>query len=478
VLRLGVDLGTGSTKALLLDAAGEVAGTGSAPHPVRAPRPGWAESDPEDWWDSAVAAVRSAVGGRGGEVEALGLAGQMHGVVLAGDDGEARRPAILWADARAHEEAAAYRGLRDELSAALGNPPTAGMAGPILAWLRTHEPGPYGAARWALQPKDWLRLRLTGAAATDPSDASGTLLFDLRADAWSAAVVDALGLRAGLLAPIRPSGARAGALQAAAASELGLRPGIPVAVGAADTAAAALAGGPLGDGAGQLTVGTGAQLLVSSPEGRPDPAQRTHLFRAAAPGAWYALAAMQNAGLALEWCLRALGRDWAWAYAAAFAEPAGARGVTFLPYVSGERTPHLDPHARGGWVGVGLDHGPGTLMRAALEGVAFSIRDGLDALQDAGHRVATLRLVGGGTLDLRWRQLLADVLARPLAAVDVPAASARGAALLAGQPAGHAAQPRAAAIGPMVEPRDAGAYVAALEQFRDRSRAVRGAGLQ
>jgi xylulokinase len=468
---LGIDVGTGSTKALLLDPDGSVAGAGAEPHPVHAARRGWAETDPEQWWTSTRAAVAAALGdaGVGGDqVRAIGFSGQMHGVVLAGADGRPLREAILWADGRAVRELDAYAALPAPLLERLANPVVTGMAGPSLLWLATHESGALRDARWALQPKDWLRLRLTGAAATDPSDASATLLFDVERDGWHDELIAALGLPGELLAPIQPAAAPAGELDASAAADLGLPAGVPVVTGAADTAAGAVGTRLAGSGEAQLTVGTGAQVIVDLPAPRRDATLRTHLFRAAVPGGWYAMAAMQNAGLALEWCLRALGRDWAWAYEHAFTGPPGAAGVTFLPFLSGERTPHMDPGLRGGWVGLGLDHDPASLMRAAFEGVAFAIRDGIDALEAAGHAVPALRLVGGGTADPRWRRLLADVLDRPLLPVDVPAASARGAALLAGEGVGAPAPPLADRAGQAaIEPGpDASAYEEPLARFR------------
>ena len=439
---LGLDLGTGSAKALLLSADGAVLGEGSVAYPVHSPRPGWAESDPEDWWEACATAVRAAVGDRGASVRALGLSGQMHGVVLSDAGGSPSRPAVLWADVRSADRLEAYRKLPEELSRPLANPPAAGMAGPSLLWLRDREAENYRAARWALQPKDWLRLGLTGEAAAEPSDASATLLYDLETDAWSGPVVEALGLRHDLLAPLLPSGARAGALTAAAAGHLGLPAGLPVAAGAADTAAAALGTGLLEPGRGQLTVGTGGQILVPRSNPEPDPEGRTHLFRAAhggPSGRFYAMAAIQNAGLALEWVLGVLGASWEDAYREAFGVPPGAGGVLFLPYLSGERTPHLDPAARGAWAGLGLGHGRAHLLRAAFEGVAFALREGLEALEDAGVRIGELRLAGGGTVEEPWRRLLADVLGRELSILpDAVAsrASARGAAFLAGVAAG------------------------------------------
>src|ERR687896_995044 len=245
---LGLDLGTSSLKALLLDEGGAPLGEGSAFYAVRAPRAGWAESSPEDWWAAVLEATTAAVGPRGAEVKALGLSGQMHGVVLADGLGLPLRSAILCADARSGAELAAYRRLDEDLGRRLANPPAVGMAGPSLLWLRDQEPGVFTSARWALQPKDWLRLRLTGEAAAEPSDASATLLYDLRSDGWDYPVVQALGLRPDLLAPLVASGEVAGKLAKEAAGSLGLRAGLPVAAGAADTAAAQLGVGLLRPG--------------------------------------------------------------------------------------------------------------------------------------------------------------------------------------------------------------------------------------
>jgi xylulokinase len=439
---LGLDLGTSSVKALLLDEGGAVLGENSASYAVRAPRPGWAESSPEDWWEAVLEATAAAVGRRGAEVTALGLSGQMHGVVLADELGLPLRPAILWADARSSAELAAYRRLDDDLSRRLANPPAVGMAGPSLLWLRGREPDTYESARWALQPKDWLRMRLTGEAATEPSDASATLLYDLIADDWSYAAAEDLGLRTALLPSLVPSAAVAGTLEGEAATDLGLRDGLPVAAGAADTAAAMLGTGLLQPGAMQLTVGTGGQVVTSKGGPDPDPHGRTHLYRAAVPGLWYSMAAIQNAGLALEWVRKMLGTSWNDVYEEAFAVPPGSGGVTFLPYLSGERTPRFDPGARGAWTGLGLDHTRGHLLRAALEGVAFALREALEAMEDQGTLAPELRLAGGGTgggSGEPWRQLLADVLDRPLWLLPdeiSSVASARGAAFLAGLASG------------------------------------------
>lgn len=468
---LGLDLGTGSAKAVLMTVDGAIIGEGSARYPVHAPQPGWAESDPRDWWDAAAAVVRQAVGAHGAAVTALGLSGQMHGVVLCDALGQPLRPAVLWADGRANAELAAYRALDHAQQQALANPPAAGMAGPTLLWLRRHEPEAYRAARWALQPKDWLRLRLTGLAHAEPSDASATLLYDLALDTWADAIIAALTLRRDLLAPLVPSGAVAGTLTAEAALHLGLSEGVPVAAGAGDAAAAALGSGLLDPGQVQLTIGTAAQILAIRDRPVADPRLATHLYRAAQPERWYAMAAMQNAGLALEWVRGVLGLSWPEMYEALRRVPPGCDGLTFLPYLSGERTPHLDPNARGAWLGLHLHHTRAHLARAALEGVAFSLRDGLAALEATGVCAPSLVLAGGGTLEPSWRQLLADILGRPLEALSVPAASARGAALLAGiaggiYPDAHATKALAPAVSRCAEPRRDGRLEAAYARYR------------
>lgn len=439
---LGLDLGTGSVKALLLSSEGRVLGESSASYRVRSPRSGWAETNPEEWWSATIRAAGGAVGDHGGEVRAVGLSGQMHGVVLAGSDGRPLRNAILWADTRSTEQLGAYHGLDEGLRRRLANPIAAGMAGPSLLWLRHHEPEAYAAARWAFQPKDWLRLRLTGEAATEPSDASATLLYDLQSDEWAFDVAETLGLRDEILAPLVPSAGVAGSVSREAAEAFGIGAGIPVAAGAADTAAAMLGSGLLETGDAQLTIGTGGQIVVYRDHPVSDPHGRTHLYRTAAAegaGRWYAMAAIQNAGLALEWARGVLGASWEEVYEEAFAVPPGAEGAGFLPYLSGERTPHFDPTARGAWIGLGLVHTRGHLLRAALEGVAFALREGLEALEGAGTSIRELRLAGGGTSDEPWRQLLADVLRRPLRPLPEsvgPVASARGAAILAGLASG------------------------------------------
>jgi xylulokinase len=431
---LGIDLGTSQVKALVMDAGGEVLGRGRAGYRVVAPAEGRAETDPEDWWRATVMAVREALaeaagggatGGRGAvpEIAAIGVAGQMHGVVLAGEDGTATRPAIVWLDRRASAEAARYEELPAGLTAPLGNQPSPGMAGPILCWLVSHEPDAVRSARWALQPKDWLRLRLTGLAATDPTDASGTLLFDLRRGAWAGGLIGALGLPAGKLPEVREPTEIAGRLLPEPARELGLPPGTPVATGAADTAAALYAAGletaPVAFAL--LIVGTGGQWVV--PEAGFRPAANTHLFRAVDAG-FFRLAPLQNAGAALDWVRGVFGVTWQQLYDTA-ARPWRADTPVFLPYLARER---WDPATTGGWSGLTLHHQRDDLLRGALEGVAFLIRRRLEDLRAAGHHPEAAIVGGGGATLPGWRQLLADALGIPLYPADTSWLSTVGAA--------------------------------------------------
>jgi xylulokinase len=447
---LGLDLGTRSLKALVLDVDGSILGTAAAGYPMETPQPGFAESDPQAWWAAAARAAREAAGEHATEIAAIGLAGQMHGVVLTDDDGGALRPAILWADTRTGRQLARYGELNPNLKRSLANPISTGMAGPTLLWLRDYEREHYRRAHWALQPKDWLRLRLIHEAATEPSDASGTLLYDMTTDYWAKDVLDRLDLRLDFLPPIRESAEICGVLMPSAAAHLGVRPNLPVVGGAADTAAAALAGGLFEPGPVQLTVGTGAQAVAPRDRLAIDPTARTHIYRAAAPEHWFAMAAMQNAGLALEWARTTLQATWDELYAEAFAVPPGADGLIFLPYLTGERTPYFDASAKGAWVGLHVTHSRGHLLRAALEGVAFAIRQGLEALLATGVAASEIRLSGGGSLDVRWRQLLSDVLEQPLLATPTTAGSALGAALLAG--VGFGAWPDAQRVAALAAP--------------------------
>lgn len=427
---LGLDFGTGSVKALILSASSEVVAEASVAYEVTSPHPGWAETHPDAWWQAVCDAVDQLEPKHKDAVQAIGFSGQMHGAVMCEENGTPLRPAILWADTRSAVQLRSYQTLSDEQRRCLGNPIVVGMTGPSLLWLKENEPEIYNEARWALQPKDWVRFKLTGHANAEPSDASATLLYDLEKDSWSKEVVEQLGLRFDLLAPLIKSSQIAGQLTNEAARDLGLAPGIPVAAGGGDAACSAFGSGLVEQGQAQINIGTAMQIFAIRKTPTVDPNLRTHLYRTVQDD-YYAMAAMQNAGIALEWVRRTLSMSWDDMYAEAFSVPAGSEGLLFLPYLTGERTPHLDPNATGTWHGMTLKHGRGHLARAAFEGVVFALKDGLKALIDTGINPESLRLAGGGTARQEWQQLLADVLEKPLYAVSVPSASAKGAALLA-----------------------------------------------
>jgi len=429
-LALGIDLGTGSVKVSTIDVAGDVIGSGSAAYPLHRSHDGAAETDPREWWQATVTAVRIAVGRDAERIVGIGLSGQMHGVVLTDAKGASLRPAMLWPDGRADAEAETFRRLSPDLKKSLANPIAPGMAGPLLLWLKRHEPASYESAAAALQPKDWLRLQLTGIVAAEPSDASATLLYDVAGDDWNWGVIAALGLRESLLPTLIPSTAQAGRLQRSPAERLGLPEGLPIATGAADTAAALLGSGVDEPGSAQLSIGSGAQLAAITDRPEPDDALRTQMYRTAQERGWYAMAAMHNGGLALERVLEWLNITWDEAYALVPKSPRGSNGVLFLPYVTGERTPYLDPELRATWLNLSHATQRADLVRAALEGVALAIRGGLEALRDTNHGVTSVVLTGGGTGRVIWRQMLSDVLGVDLEASSELNPSARGAAML------------------------------------------------
>jgi xylulokinase len=457
----------------VIDTEGRLLSQASAGYAVTSARAGYAESAPGDWWQAVTACTREAVRAAGAQPAAIGLSGQMHGLVLTAADGEALRPALLWPDTRAAGALRGYRQLSQAALARLANPLAPGMAGPLLAWIAQHEPRTYSAARWALQPKDWLRARLAGEALAEPSDASGTLLYDVPGDRWDTETVTELGLDPAKLAPLLPSsGAPAGCLTQAAAAELGLAAGITVAAGAADTAAALIGSGVVSRADVQLTVGTGAQVIrpAAAPVSRADAG--VHLYRSATPGGWYHMGATLSAGLSLNWVRETMNASWDELYASA-GQPGQASDPLFVPHLSGERTPYINPALRGSWTALSLADDRTSLLRSALEGTAFAIRDALDALL-AGEHPAHLRIAGGGTLAPGWRQLLADVLGLPLYAVDVPAASARGAALLGACAAGLVSfadieGPLAPPAHPVAEPDPAAAALHAERHLRFRA---------
>jgi xylulokinase len=446
---LGIDLGTSGVKVLVTTPDGDVLGRASAGYPVSVPAPGLAEADPGNWWAATRRAVHAALaeagqvgagsvgaglgwaGQRRLTVTGLAVAGQMHGVVLVDDRGAALRPAILWLDQRATAEVALYQEMPCDYTAPLRNRPSPGMAGPLLCWLATHEPHTVRCAWWALQPKDWLRLRLTGQPATDPTDASGTLMFDLARDAWAEPLIDKLGLPRDKLPPVRRSAEVAGRLLPGPAAELGLEPGIPVATGAGNTAAALYAAGLRPDEA-MLTLGSGGQWVVPVPSADQEPVAATNLFRAVGDGC-YRLAPVQNVGITLDWVRNLLGVTWEELYAVA-ARPPRPGAPRFDPHLTPER---WSPGATGAWTGLSLACEREDLVRSALDGVAGLLRQRLDDLRAAGHAPVRAVIGGGGTSHPAWRALLEETLALPLTPASASWLTPAGAARLAAEAAGR-----------------------------------------
>lgn len=446
---LGIDLGTSGVKTLLCDESGTVHGPTSRTYQVASPHEGWAEIDPALWEHAAKEAVAELLASATDvEVVAVGIAGQMHGTVLVNNQGAPVRAAILWPDARAGDQMPRWHGLSDELRASLANPLTPGMPGPVLGWLAEHEPESVARAESFVLPKDWLRSRLVPSRFTDASDASATLLWDVRTDAWAMEVADAVGVPGRLLPRVVRAEESAGGLAPDAAAEWGLPAYVPVSVGCGDVAATLL-GLDAEAHRTVLTVGTGAQLVLpgTAPEtkGLGAGPVRHHLYRDAVDG-WYAMGAIMNAGLALTRVVELLGADWEDLYRA-YDPQAPLPG--FAPYFAGERVPEPRDAGHAAWFDLDLASTRADLLAAALEGVAFAIRRSFEAMPASAEVVD---LVGGGSRSPVFTQLLADVLHRPLRRLEQRDATVFGASVLGWRTAGE--QPvRAGAGGVLVEPR-------------------------
>lgn len=437
---LGIDVSTTATKALLIDDAGRVVAAASSGYGFDAPQPLWSEQEPALWWEGAQRSIRQAMkdaGITGAEVRAIGLTGQMHGLVLLDDDGHVLRPAILWNDGRTGDECDAIREAlgRDRLLALTGNDALTGFTLPKLLWVKKHEPEYYERIAHVLLPKDFVRYRLTGAVATDRAGAGGTLLLDLQRRDWSPEVADAFGIPAAWLPPTHEGPEITGHVSAAAARLTGLREGTPVVAGGGDQAAQAVGVGAVREGTVAVTLGTSGVVFATTDAPSVESGGRLHAFPHAVPGKWHLMGVTLSAAGSLRWFRDTCApeADYPTLFEEAAEAPPGADGLLFLPYLSGERTPHADPHARGAFVGLTVRHTRGHLVRAVLEGVAFSLRDVLALLEEAGLDAPTeVRVSGGGARSALWRQILADVLGVELVTVGTTEGAAFGAALLAG----------------------------------------------
>jgi xylulokinase len=457
---LGIDLGTTGVKAALFGADdGQVITSAFFEYPLYHPQPGWAEQNPEDWWRATLSAIRACLesakpqGIMPADVRGVGLSGQMHGVVLLDEQSMVLRPCIIWADQRSDAQCRwmTERVGADKLIDYVSNPALPGFSAPKALWVRDNEPEIFARARTLLLPKDYIRFLLTGVKAMEISDAAGTCLLDVRRGEWSREVLDAIGFDPSLLPPVVPADKICGTITAEVAQLTGLIEGTPVAGGGADNACGAVGNGVVRPGLALVSIGTSGVVLVhtGSPQvDRSGPVPRVHTFNHVVPHAWYLMGVTQGAGLSLRWVRDNIGlpemamERWAAvdAYITLAKEAehvaAGSDGLLFLPYLQGERTPHLDAYARGGWIGLTASHNRRHLVRSVLEGVAFSLKDCFAIIQEQGLALDQVRATGGGAKSPLWRQIIADVLGVELVTTNAGEGPAFGAALLAGVASG------------------------------------------
>lgn len=437
---LGLDVSTTGSKALLIDRKGMVLGTASSPHMLSTPKPLWSEQDPEMWWQAVIKSIRNVIAQTGvdpNEIEAIGLTGQMHGLVLLDSDDKVLRPAILWNDQRCqaqcdeiHERVGKGRFIQIS-----GNVALTGFTAPKILWVAENEPEVYAKVSHVLLPKDFIRFKLTGKLAMDKADGSGTVLFDLKARDWSEELLDILDIPREWMPPTFEGPAVTGNVNEYAAAQCGLVEGIPVTAGGGDQAAGAVGVGAVEPGIIGLTVGTSGVIFATTPSALIELEGRLHAFCHAAPGLWHFMGVMLSAAGSLQWYRDTLAPETSFDELLREAEgvPAGSEGLLFLPYLSGERTPHPDPLARGAFIGLTLRHSRGHMTRAVLEGVAFGLKDSFNLIRNAGlEQISQVRASGGGTKGALWRQILADVLESELVSVNTTEGGAFGAALLAG----------------------------------------------
>jgi xylulokinase len=444
---LGIDLGTSSVKTLLVDPEGQVIGRGSADYPIHHPQPGFAEQDPREWWQATVTAVRQATSSgaaQATEIAAVSFSGQMHGTVFLNAGRQMICPAVIWPDQRSAQQVREITEMvgPTRLIDITGSPVASGFQAATIRWFQQNRPDIWNRVRTILAPKDYLRYRLTGSYQTDPSDGSGTLLLDVHNRDWSTSLLEILEIDPDFLASIQASASVGGTLKAKSAEELGLPPGIPVVVGAADTACGVLGAGLVRDGALLLTISTGGQLVVPVQEPGLDRNGRSHTFCSALEpqpdqAGWYRVAATLSAGLAFRWLRdQVFGLSGATAYDRmvdmAASVPPGANGLLFVPYLVGERSPHMDPQARGLFLGLTAGHGQAELARSVIEGVTLSCYDAFQVLQETGINPTRILMAGGGARSRLWLQVVADVFGLPVQRLEVTEQSAVGATILAG----------------------------------------------
>jgi xylulokinase len=435
---LGIDVGTGGTRALLTDAKGAIVAGYTAPHEdIRMDKPFWAEQRPEDWWSAAQKAIQGVLAEAkisGDAVKGVGFSGQMHGLVLLDADNNVIRPSLIWCDQRSQPQVDRINRTVGEAQVLkyIANPVLTGFTLPKLLWVRDNEPANYERARKMLLPKDYVRFMLTGDFGMDVADASGTALFDVVQRRWSTDFCHDLDIDTDLLPPSMESSAIAGKVSTKAAGLTGLKAGTPVVAGAGDQAASAVGNGIVEPGVVSCTIGTSGVVFAHMEEVAYDPKGRVHTFCHAVPGKWHVMGVTQGAGLSLQWFRNQLapGTDYDALTEEASRSAVGAHGLIWLPYLMGERTPHLDAGARGGWVGMTARHTRADLVRSVLEGVTFSLRDCLEIVEELGVSVESVTASGGGARSPFWRQMLADAFEKRIHILDSQEGSAYGAVLL------------------------------------------------
>ncbi len=444
---IGIDLGTSGTKTVLFDENGNTIKSHTVEYPMYQPRNGWAEQDPEDWYNATVETLRNVVKGIDQEkIAGIGISGQMHSLVMLDENNEVIRPSILWCDGRTAEECREITELigKDRLIDITANPALTGFTASKIMWIKKHEPENYNRCRHILLAKDYVRFRLTGEYATDVSDASGMQLLDIKARCWSDEVLEKLGIDKALLARVYESPDITGYITENAARLTGVPAGTPVAGGAGDNAAAAVGTGVVTDGKAFTTIGTSGVVFAHTNEMRVDPKGRIHTFCAAVPGEWHVMGVTLAAGLSLKWfrdnfcaeeisTARAMGTDPYYLMdKEAEQSPIGCGKLLYMPYLMGERTPHLDPDCRGGFVGLSAVHTKRDMIRAVMEGVSYSLRDCLEVLREIGVSADDMAACGGGGTSPLWRSMLADIFGVRVKTLASKEGPALGAAILAG----------------------------------------------
>ena len=482
---IGLDISTTATKAVVMTDDGGIVSIGRSEYGFDTPRPLWAEQSPLLWWDAAIEAITmamSSAGIGGADVQGIGLAGQMHGLVLLDDAGEILRPSILWNDQRTQAECDEIRDTigRERLLSITGNDALTGFTAPKILWVRNNEPGVWGRIAHVLLPKDYVRFRLTDRYAMDRAGGSGTILFDLVRRDWSTEVVDTLGIPRGWLPDTFEGPEQTGVLSDSAAALTGLRAGTPVYAGGGDQAANAVGTGAVAPGTIAMSIGTSGVVFAPTAEPVFDPDGRLHSFCHAVPDMWHLMGVMLSAAGSFQWFREALAPDASYdeLNGAAAAVPAASNGLIFLPYLSGERTPHPDPLARGAFIGLTVRHGLGHMARAVMEGVAFGLRDSAELVRSSVP-LDEVTVSGGGASSPLWLQIIANTVNLPVRVVGTSEGAAHGAALLAATGAGAfstvaEASTSAVEVGPPIEPSaDASTYEEAYLVYRELYPALR-----